>query len=173
MIMPHITSVYLPFSWRPLVKSGKLHQWEDKILNSSDQDELKNFFFNFPDSEPLRKQKVFASRIVFFRWHHLGIQVAIRDHQTTSFGTCKSNFSSQSQIGSSFQTLQRPYFQYPNMPEVRDCWSVLAKQVWIELWRRMKSGRAPWNTLWNAAFGRQPLYRRKCFSSRPFLTLVS
>ena len=50
MIMPHITSVHLPFLMKILtkVKSGKLHQWEDKIPNSSDQDELKNFFFNFP-----------------------------------------------------------------------------------------------------------------------------
>ena len=50
MIMPPITSVHLPFLMKILtkVKSGKLHQWEDKIPNSSDQDELKNFFFNFP-----------------------------------------------------------------------------------------------------------------------------
>lgn len=131
-------------------------------------------FLDFP--EPLRKaEKVFASRIVFFRWHHLGIQVAIRDHQTTSFGTCKSNFSSQPQIGSFFSNPCRDHISnFPTCPrsEIVDQWPVVP---WVLVWVMKKDEvrKSSLNTLWNAAFGRQPLYRRKCFSSRPFLTLVS
>lgn len=128
----------------------------------------KTFSLIFLDSpEPLRKaEKVFASIIIFFRWHHLGIQVAIRYHQTTSFGICKINFSSQPQIGSFFSNPCRDYI--PNIPtcprsETVDQWPAVS-WVLVWLWRRMKSGRALWTH-----YGMQPFVTAPCTGRNVFL----